>query len=242
VLAERLGLNMSRQLLRRVVDITLGNPLFVLELGRVLLERGLPRSATTSRCRRDRGDARERVASLAAPQRRLLVAVALSAEVHTRELAALAGSGALEDAIDSGLVVVHADRVRASHPLLAAAAKHASVAWRAARASPRTRGDGIRRCAAREASRASEQGRRRGARRPGRGGRRRRAARGGAQQAVELAEHALRLTPADSPLRSERLLALAAYLETAGELQRLTDVLTPALSSLPPGRRARGRG
>ena len=50
VLAERLGLNMSRQLLRRVVDITLGNPLFVLELGRVLLGAACPRSATTSRC------------------------------------------------------------------------------------------------------------------------------------------------------------------------------------------------
>ena len=236
VLAERLGLNMSRQLLRRVVDITIGNPLFVLELGRVLLERGLPEISDDIPVP---GGIEEmlgtRVASLAAPQRRLLVAVALSAEVHTRELAALAGSGALEDAIDSGLVVVHADRVRAFHPLLAAAAKHASspgeqrelhlalagtasdAVLRAKHLALASKGDDAA-LADQVAAAAGDA-----------------AARGGAQQAVELAEHALRLTPADSHLRSERLLALAAYLETAGELQRLTDLLTPALSSLPAG-------
>src|SRR5207249_197294 len=37
------------------------------------------------------------------------------------------------------------------------------------------------------------------------------------------------------PARSERLLALASYLETAGELQRVSDLLTPELESLPPG-------
>ena len=60
-------------------------------------------------------------------------------------------------------------------------------------------------------------------------------ARGARQEAVELAEHALRLTPAESAERGERLLALAGYLETAGELQRVTELLTPELDSLPPG-------
>ena len=40
--------------------------------------------------------------------------------------------------------------------------------------------------------------------------------------AVELAEHALRLTPPARAERSERLLALAGYLEAAGEQQRVT--------------------
>jgi DNA-binding CsgD family transcriptional regulator len=60
------------------------------------------------------------------------------------------------------------------------------------------------------------------------------AARGAAAEAVELAEQALRLTPA-GPERTERLLALAHQLETAGERRRVTDLLTPELAELPPG-------
>jgi len=56
-------------------------------------------------------------------------------------------------------------------------------------------------------------------------------ARGAAQPAVVLAEHALRLTPLDSPERNERLLELAGYLEIAGERQRMTDLLIPELDS-----------
>ena len=60
-------------------------------------------------------------------------------------------------------------------------------------------------------------------------------ARGARREAVELAEHALGLTPPESAERSDRLLALAGYLETAGERQRVTDLLTPELDSLPEG-------
>ena len=42
LLSDRLGLSVPRQLLRRIGDFTLGNPLFVLEVGRALLERGIP--------------------------------------------------------------------------------------------------------------------------------------------------------------------------------------------------------
>ena len=42
LLAERLDLTLPRHLLRRISDATLGNPLFVLELGRMVRERGLP--------------------------------------------------------------------------------------------------------------------------------------------------------------------------------------------------------
>ena len=59
--------------------------------------------------------------------------------------------------------------------------------------------------------------------------------RGSPQTAVELADHALRLTPRNDPDRGERILGLARYLELAGEKQRLTDLLVPALASLPPG-------
>ncbi len=61
------------------------------------------------------------------------------------------------------------------------------------------------------------------------------AGRGAPETAVELADHALRLTPRNDPDRGDRTLELAGYLEVAGEKQRLTDLLLPALPSLPPG-------
>ena len=42
MLSERLGLTVSRPLLRRVVSVTQGNPLFALEIARSLLEREVP--------------------------------------------------------------------------------------------------------------------------------------------------------------------------------------------------------
>ena len=51
-----------------------------------------------------------------------------------------------------------------------------------------------------------------------------------------LGEQALRLTPADGGDRGDRLLGLAEYLERAGERQRVTDLVAPALESLPHGR------
>ena len=59
--------------------------------------------------------------------------------------------------------------------------------------------------------------------------------RGARPQAVVLAEHALRLTPAHAAERHERLPTVAAYLNLAGETQRLTDLLGPAIDGLPPG-------
>jgi predicted ATPase len=42
LLFERLGLTLSRQSLRRIVEATDGNPLFALEIGRALLDSGGP--------------------------------------------------------------------------------------------------------------------------------------------------------------------------------------------------------
>jgi DNA-binding CsgD family transcriptional regulator len=241
LLSERLGLSLSRQLLHRLVELTLGNPLFALESGRVLLERGIPES----------GDALPlpggiedmlgtRVASLAGDVRRLLVAVALSGEPQLREVAAVESEAALEAAVKSGVVEVDGDRVRASHPLLAAVARagspreeqrelHLALAGavtdherRAMHLALATQGaDGE--LAGAVASAASSA-----------------FARGARQPAVSLAEHALRLTPAASPDRTERVLALAEYLEAAGELGKLNDLLAPEVAALPSGR-ARAR-
>ena len=53
LLAERAGLTLTRHLLRRIADATLGNPLFALELGQMLVEEGVPvQQARSFRCRR----------------------------------------------------------------------------------------------------------------------------------------------------------------------------------------------
>src|SRR5439155_9113573 len=42
LLSERLGLVLPRRILRQVSEASRGNPLFALEFGRVLIERGIP--------------------------------------------------------------------------------------------------------------------------------------------------------------------------------------------------------
>ncbi len=241
LLADRLDLSVSRHLLRHIVDSTLGNPLFALEVGRMLIDRGplqvgedipLPGAVEDM--------LGTRVASLPATDRALLLAVALSADLHTAELAATASPATVEDAIEAGLLRVERDRVRAAHPLLAAAAKKRSrarerrelhFALAQAVADPGRRALHLAlaterpdaHLAATVAAAAAAA-----------------SARGARREAVALGEHALRLTPPHAPERSERLLALGLALETAGELRRLTDLLTPELASLPAGA-VRGR-
>jgi DNA-binding CsgD family transcriptional regulator len=243
ILWDRLGLTVSRPLLRRIVDVTQGNPLFALEVGRSLLEQealadaeDIPLPASVEEL------VGGRVAHLATPVRTVLLATALSQDVRVATLCAVAGSDAVDDALHEGMLVLDGERVRAAHPLLAAVASK--------RSRPRERrelhraladvmDDGPLRvlhmalasagvdeglaaqlvAAAREAS-----------------------ARGGRQQAVELARHALRLTPAASNARGDRVLVLASALYEAGELQRLTKLLSGELASLPAGAtRARAR-
>jgi DNA-binding NarL/FixJ family response regulator len=241
MLLERLGLSLPRHALRRLVDSTLGNPLFALEVGRLVFERGpsamdgeLPVPETVDEL------LGLWVAQLPEAERRVLLAVALSGELRTVTLAALLGPEAVEQAIADGLAVVDGQRIRAAHPLLAAAARERSGAserrslhvelsrcsddeqQRArhlALAADRPEAE-ISAVVAAAASEASDRGARR--------------------EAVELAEHALRLTPPGSAERIDRLLSLADYLERAGESQRVTALVTEALPSIEPGaRRAR---
>ncbi|MGN6869269.1 MAG: AAA family ATPase [Solirubrobacteraceae bacterium] len=236
LLFDRLGLTLSRHALRRIVDMTEGNPLFALEVGRSLLEIGglplegelpLPDSLDEALVRR--------VAGLPAAVRRVLLAVALSEDPRIEQLLAVIDASALDDAVDEGAVVLDGVRVRASHSLLAAAAeRHARATARrelhlalsAAAGDEQSRAmhlafatpgpdDAL---AARVAS-AADKARSRGAR----------------PQAALLAAQALRLTPADAAERPARVLALAERLDDAGELRRMTVLLREELASLPPG-------
>jgi hypothetical protein len=236
LLSERLGLAVPRQVLRRIVESTLGNPLFVVEVGRALREQG----AAAFREDIPVPDAVEdmlgiRVAGLAPELRRLLLAVALSADPRVDQLIAIAGETTVDDAVEAGLLLLDGRRARAAHPLLAAAAKQ--------RAGPRERRELHRALAgavsdselralhlalatsrpdaalAATVAAAAEAASARGAR----------------QEAVRLAEHALRLTDDDAPERDDRLLALGGYLLIAGDGRRLLDLLMPEVASMPSG-------
>jgi DNA-binding CsgD family transcriptional regulator len=234
ILSQRLGLTLPRHVLRRLYESTLGNPLFVLEVGRKVMEDGLPAIGDDLPV----PDAVEdllgtRVASLADPVRRVLLAVALDPALHVGQLASLADPDTVDAAVEAGVLVVDGDHLRASHPLLAAAAVrsaraaerrelHRRLAGVVAAGELRTRHLAL--AAARPdaglaatvaAAAASASGR------------------GAPRAAVELAEHALRLTPHDHPDRGARVLDLAGYLLVAGEKRRLTDLLKPHVRSFP---------
>lgn len=236
LLGERLGLSFPRYVLRRIFDTTVGNPLFALELARSLAEAELPTvGAELPVPDRVEDLLGTRVEGLADSIRRLLLAVALNAELRPDQLAALSDGDALHECVEAGLLVVDGDRVRASHPLLAAAAgKHASARDRRdlhrvlagvvtdeelqARhlALGSDAPDGEIATAVAEAAHAAS-------------------ARGDWQAAAELGEHALRLTPAEDPERPKRAFYTGMALAVAGEKPRLERLLAAELESLPAG-------
>jgi DNA-binding CsgD family transcriptional regulator len=236
MLAERLELSLPRQLLRRIVDATLGNPLFALELGRGLAAEGLPAIGEELPV----PDAvehllGERVARLSGASRRLLLAVALGGDLPERQAEALTDLQALDEAVEAGVLVIDGERVRPAHPLLAAAAaKHSGARerrelhqaladvvdddeLRARHLAVATRApdEAVAELVATAAAAA--------------------ASRGAVHDAAVLGKHALWLTPPESAERPERVLALAHYFGVAAEKQELTDLLTAELEGLPAG-------
>lgn len=236
LLAQRLGLTLRRELLRRITEVTLGNPLFILGIGRALsIERGtssrddlpLPESveATLS-------SQLERVGDHA---RGVLLALSLSAELAEMTAMSLLGREAVAESIEKGVVAPDGrGTLHPTHPLLAELIKQRSRAWERNEmhlALAAVASDDEQRAwhlalaadapseeissAAFEAARAV-------------------ATRGGVRRALELARHALRLTPPGSQHRGDRLLTLARFLQQAGELDGLAALLTPeVVESLP---------
>ena len=236
LLLERLGLSLSRPVMRRLYDATLGNPLFALELGRTLVVDGVP-SLGGELPVPERVDELlgTRVAALPEAPRRVLTIVALSPDLRLGQLLQVSDEQALAEAVASGVLVVDGDHVRASHPLIAAAAArdcppadrralHCLIAETGIDGELRIRHLALA-ATEPEAELAEAVSAAAGAA----------ARRGSAPAAAELAEHALRLTPTDHPAHVERLLQLGAYLEIAGEKRRLTDLLMPIVDSLPAG-------
>jgi len=236
LLAARLAAPLPRRVARQVFDVSHGNPLFALELGRAVAEQGLPEIGAGLPVPKVLGELfGARVAALPPGVRRALLAVALSAGLNAGELAAVAGPLAVEDARAAGVLVVDGTRVRAAHPLLAAAAAGQSraaerralhLALGAAVGDPVLRARHLALAAAGpDAGLAGEVAAAAAAA----------AARGAVADAAELAGQALRLTAAGAREYDGRLLALARYLIDAGDRARATGLLAERIGALSAG-------
>ncbi len=230
LLAQRLGLRLSRHDLRQVHELTQGNPLFALAVGRLLAEQ-----RTTADHLPVPRDVEEllgtRLSGRPTAVRRLVLALALNGDLRADDLVRLAGEAALTEAETTGLVVVERERVRPYHPLLAAAARE-QASDQEVRALHLELARVLldeQQCAvhlalgsvdpddeksATVASAAAKAG-----------------ARGATREAAVLAGHALRLTPTSSAEAPERVLDLADRLRLVGDKTELTALLTGALDS-----------
>ena len=218
LLSERHGLSLSRHRLRRLVEATLGNPLFALEVGRTLAEQGAPATGEELPV----PDAVEdllgvRVSRLPAAQRRLLLARRPERRPACVPACGARGRDALSTTPSTPVCSSSTESACGpSHPLLAAAARkhsrpsarrqlHLELAdvvvddeLRARHLALATEGVDAELAAtvAAAATAASFRGARR--------------------EAVELAEHALRLTPPEAAEHSERLVELAEHVALPG--------------------------
>ena len=236
LLSARCGLNLPSRRVRQVFETSQGNPLIILELGRVLSERGHVDAAAELPVEVLAGDLlRERLVRMDAAVRLALLAVAISPQVTEPELAAVAGGAALDQAVAEGVLQLDHGRVRASHPLLAAAAVQQSTAAQRGElhhALAGTLGDEVRAAHhlamatvgpdAQRAARLDEAAHVA-------------ARRGAVHDAVELAGHALALTPPGHEQVGARLLALGQRLFDAVEMERLAELVGARIGDLTAG-------
>lgn len=235
LLRDVLGKPFPRQTLLRIHERSGGNPFFALELARTVGEHAdplepLPVPPTLESLLRSR-------TSGLPPATRDALAVAAALGSPTTELLERAGiaPGAVEPAIDAHVVERDAARIRFVHPLLAAALYpedraerrrlHARVARlvddplvRARHTALSTEGSDAAVAAALEDAAALA------------------ARRGATAAAAELAEHALRLTPADAREdRRRRAITAARATGVAGEWLHARTIALELLETAEPG-------
>lgn len=236
LLAQHLATLPPRRVLRQIYEAAQGNPLFALELARLVVAGGTPEpGAELPIPEAAEGIFGPRVSALPGPVRAAVLATALSASLTSRELAAVVGSQVVDEAVGAGLLVAEHAGVRLSHPLLGAAARHLSTAAErrelhlaiaAAVSDPVLQARHLAEASAGPdpelagtLATASEAALTRGA----------------AVDAEQLAASALRLTPPGSPEYPVRVLALARSYLVMGDLTRAGDLLGPRLADLPAG-------
>jgi len=242
---SRLDEPLSRPTLRKVHDVSGGNPFYALEITRFLVERGsslrpaepLPIPRTLEELVRARLD------RLPATVRQVLEAAALLAEPTPAGLAAAASepereAGALDRAFAAGLIELEGERIRFTHPLLAAAVVsgvgpqrrqqvHARLAQIVVDPEQRARHmalatEGVDPAVAESLEQAAEHAARRGA----------------PAVAAELAELAAQRTPTTShEARWRRLIEAGLRYATAGDLARARALLEPLTNEIEAGPR-----
>jgi DNA-binding NarL/FixJ family response regulator len=235
VLRDRFGVTLTRPVLRRVHEASGGNPFYALELVRALQARGgriqpgrpLPVPETLEAILRERFEA------LPVRAREILAAAAALA----RPTESILGDPlALEQAAESGVIELADGEIRFSHPLLASAAYMSIPAVERRRlhrrlaelvTDPEERARHLALGAtepSEEVAHALDEAAREAA------------ARGAPATAAELAELAVRLTPATDPDRLvERSVQAAGYHLPAGDLAKSAAILGRLADELPPG-------
>ena len=247
LLAERLGVILPRRVLVAVHTAADGNPLFVLEIGRQLAERGPTTVNEPLPIPRDLASlVGGRVAALPDRTRELLLAAALSSQAHAEPLRALFGRS-LEDDVEpaerEGVAFLRGERFVFAHPLHAAAVVDSATTAERRRMHERL---------AEAADVLEERGRHFALSVEGRDERaavtvheaaREALSRGAVTAATELAELAVALGREDSVDQPQRLLDLATFLRLAGEPARGHEVLAGAAGwdGWTPTLEARGR-
>lgn len=236
LLARRLPALPPRRVLRQIYEAAQGNPLFALELTRLVLASGLPEPGSELPIPEAAEDIfGPRVSALPGPLRAAVLATALSARITRPELAVAVGQEAVGEAIGTGLLVAGHAGVRLSHPLLGAAARHSSTAAERRDlhlAIAQAVGDPVLQARHRAEASAGPEPELAGTLADASAAALRRGAAGDAEQ---LAASALRLTPPGSPEYPGRLLELARCYLVMGDLTRAGDLLSPRLADLPAG-------
>jgi DNA-binding CsgD family transcriptional regulator/DNA polymerase III delta prime subunit len=242
LLHERLGAAFPRPVLLRLHEASGGNPFFALEIGRAL-ERGATRPAPGEPLPVPRSLdelVRARVASLPTETQATLLAAAALSQPTRALLEAVTPADAqkrLQPALEAHVIELDGERIRFSHPLLAACvyegayaeerrAAHARLAAVVSDLEERARhlalaAEGPDPAVAAELDRAALHA----------------SARGAPAVAAELSELAARLTPSDdAEARCRRLVEAAEQHHTAGRLARTREILEPLVDELPAGR------
>jgi DNA-binding CsgD family transcriptional regulator len=239
VLVSRLGLVLPRPALRRVVEVSGGNPFFALELGRALGERVPPSSqeplpVPDSMSKLLGG----RLAALSGGTRQALLVTALATEPTVQLVTDALGVDAwerLRPAVEHEVVAFEGDRVQFLHPLLASAVEaeadlglrrraHARLATVVAEPVARARHLALASPApdervARDLAGAAARAR----------------ARGAILAAAELGELAARATPAGVVSGQQRLLQAARDYLAAADPQRAEMLASELLATAPQG-------
>jgi DNA-binding CsgD family transcriptional regulator len=241
LLRERLGVVLSRPVLRRVHEISGGNPFYALEIARALElqvpQTSLGRTLPVPRSLAELLEARVAIFP-AETQQALLVAACLSEPQLTSVTSALGieAGPALQPAIEADIVTVDRERVRFTHPLFAAVtyarvdegnrrAVHRRLAGLVEDEEGKARHlalstEGPDEVVARALESAAAVA----------------LARGASAAAAELSEQALSLTPLEreSDVR-RRTIANALHRFRTGDATAALALLEQALPSMPPG-------